>query len=82
VNHKTKTITRGRNTKIDRCSCGAVHLHVGSTSLRISADVARELRDTLVGAFAEIDKPTVTEDAPAIRLVTDSEGSDEDSKIH
>lgn len=81
MKHIVKTIARSQHCKIDRCSCGAVHLSVGSTTVRIKDAAARELRDLLTTALAEIDRQAQAE-APRIHLV-DGSGEDEGGpKIH
>lgn len=60
VEHKLRTIVRTDHCKIDHCQCGAVHISVGNTTVRVKADSARELRDALVRAMAEIDTPNTT----------------------
>ena len=62
VEHKVRTVTRTQHCKIDNCTCGAVHISVGSVTMRIKAGAARELRDALVRAMAEIDTQTTTAD--------------------
>ncbi|HLT39092.1 MAG TPA: hypothetical protein VK034_22565 [Enhygromyxa sp.] len=77
LQHIVKTLVRTPNCKIDRCSCGAVHVSVGSTTVRISDGAARELRDALTHALTEIDRPQrFPAPTPAIHLV-DTRGDDD-----
>lgn len=69
VKHVTTTIARTSSCRIDRCSCGAVHISVGGTTIRVRDGVARELRDILGAALREIDKQSATAPAPSFYLV-------------
>jgi hypothetical protein len=55
LEHRQKTIARTRNTRIDQCTCGAIHISVGSTTVRISEGAARELKDSLARAIEQVD---------------------------
>jgi hypothetical protein len=78
LQHIIKTLVRTPNCKIDHCSCGAVHVSVGSTTVRINDGAARELRDALTHALVEIDRTQQSfAPAPALHLV-DTTGGDED----
>jgi hypothetical protein len=65
---------RTANCKIDRCTCGAVHVSVGSTTVRITDGAARELRDALAQALPEPRQSFAP--TPAIHLV-DTRGDDD-----
>ncbi len=67
---------RTANCKIDQCSCGAVHVSVGATTVRLSDAAARELRDALTRALVEGDGRKSFAPTPVIHLV-DTRG-DED----
>ncbi|MEM7153902.1 MAG: hypothetical protein AAF799_13720 [Myxococcota bacterium] len=60
MEHKLRTLVRTDHCKIDHCQCGAVHISVGNTTVRVQTNNARELRDALVRAMAEIDAPNTT----------------------
>lgn len=84
LEHRLRQVTRTQNCKIDHCSCGAVHISVGSTTVRIKAGAARELRDALVRAMAEIDTAEKTTTAAAVlkapfRLVLPNTPTKDDS---
>jgi hypothetical protein len=81
VSHVTKPIARTPNCRIDQCSCGAVHISVGGTTIRIQDGVARELRDVLVAAMHEIDKPRTTQ-APSFHLVPSLVAPPDDDELH
>lgn len=82
MEHRTRTIARGPNTRIDRCTCGAIHLHVGATTLRLSEAVARELAKSLALGFAQLDTSANSSPAPqpAFRVVSPSD--DDDGQLH
>jgi hypothetical protein len=83
LKHVTTTIARTPNCRIDRCSCGAVHISVGSTTIRIQDGAARELRDILALAMSEIDKQTSTAPAPpSFHLVRSLGDDDGDPELH
>lgn len=69
MKHVTTTIARTSSCRIDRCSCGAVHVSVGGTTIRIRDGVARELRDVLATALREIDKQSAQAPTPTFHLV-------------
>lgn len=82
MKHVVTTIARASNTRIDRCSCGAIHITVGGTTIRIREAAARELEGLLGAAMRTIDQQQgagVGAPAPAIHLVP-SLGSDEDGE--
>ena len=81
MKHVVSTIARAQNTRIDRCSCGAVHITVGGTTLRIKDGAARELRDLLNVAMRAIDghESSVGAPAPSIHLVP-SLGNEDDGE--
>ena len=85
MEHKVRTVTRSARCKVDHCSCGAVHIAIGSTTVRVNAEAARELRDVLVRAMAEIDSQpqTVTASAAVLKapfklVLPDDDGDDGD----
>ncbi len=82
MEHRTRTIARGPNTRIDQCSCGAVHVHVGATTLRLPDAVARELTQSLARGFAQLDTASQSTVAaePALRVV--SPVTDDDGHLH
>jgi hypothetical protein len=84
VNHVSTPIARTQNCRIDRCSCGAVHITVGGTTIRIQDGAARELRDILTSALAEIDRQSRTTMAPSFHLVPSLVGpaNDDDGELH
>lgn len=83
MKHDVTTIARAPNTRIDRCSCGAVHITVGGTTVRIRDAAARELRDLLNAAMRTIDQQGthVGAPAPSIHLVP-SLGGDDEPELH
>ena len=68
MEHRPKTIARTRNTRVDQCTCGAIHVSVGSTTVRITEEAARELKDALVRAMDQVDAQAsaVTTTAPSV----------------
>jgi hypothetical protein len=78
LEHRVRNIHRSAHCKIDQCTCGAVHLTVGSTTVRLTEGIARELRDSLVQAIGAIDRAR-TNAPPPIALVTNP---DDDPKVH
>jgi hypothetical protein len=58
-----------------------VHVTVGGTTIRVQDGAARELRDVLTQALAEIDRQTRVTTAPSFHLVPslapDDDGSGE-----
>lgn len=60
MEHRARTIASTSSCRIDRCSCGAIHLTVGGTTLRIPESQARELLAALGQSFAQIDASTTT----------------------
>lgn len=81
MKHVVTTIARASNTRIDRCSCGAIHITVGGTTIRIKDGAARELRDLLAVAMRTVDQQQhhIGAPAPAIHLVP-SLGADDDGE--
>jgi hypothetical protein len=77
LQHVIKNLVRTPNCKIDRCSCGAVHVSVGSTTMRIPEGAARELRDALTNAMSAVDG-TSTAPTPGIHLVSSRGDEDPD----
>jgi hypothetical protein len=82
VSHVTKPIARTSNCRIDHCSCGAVHISVGGTTIRIQDGVARELRDVLAAALNEIDKQSRLTLAPSFHLVPSLAAPPDDEDFH
>jgi hypothetical protein len=82
LSHVTKPIARSPNCRIDRCSCGAVHISVGGTTIRIQDGVSRELRDVLTAALNEIDKQSRLTMAPSFHLVPSLVAPPEDDELH
>ncbi|PRQ05168.1 hypothetical protein [Enhygromyxa salina] len=83
MKHIATTIARTSNCRIDRCSCGAVHISVGGTTVRVQDGIARELRDILGLAIGEIDKQTSTAPAPpSFHLVRSLGDDDGDPELH
>ena len=84
MDHVTKPIARTSSCRIDRCSCGAIHVSVAGTTVRIREGVARELRDVLAAAFRELDRQsTTTAAAPSFFLVPSIVGDDDgDPELH
>ena len=79
MKHVVQNIARASNTRIDRCSCGAVHITVGGTTVRIKDAAARELRDVLTLAMRTIDQQarSIGASPPAIHLVPSLGGDDD-----
>jgi hypothetical protein len=82
LSHVTKPIARTSNCRIDRCSCGAVHISVGGTTIRVQDGVARELRDVLTAALVEIDKQSRVTLAPSFHLVPSLGPTLDDDELH
>lgn len=82
MSHVTKPIARTQNCRIDHCSCGAVHISVGGTTIRIQDGAARELRDVLTAALTEIDKQSRLTMAPAFHLVPSLVAPPDDDEMH
>jgi hypothetical protein len=82
VSHVSKPIARTSNCRIDQCSCGAVHISVGGTTIRIQDGVARELRDVLTAALNEIDKQARLTLAPSFHLVPSLVAPPDDDELH
>lgn len=83
MKHVTTTIARTSGCRVDRCSCGAIHVSVGGTTVRLREGVARELRDILELAMREIDKQSRAAPAPSFHLVPSITGDDDpDSNLH
>ncbi len=80
VEHQVKTLVRTPRVRIDECSCGAVHLTMNGTTVRIDAGTSRELRDGLVHALAEIDRRVVKAPLPSALRVRDND--DDDPTVH
>lgn len=55
LEHRVTPLIQTERCRIDRCTCGAIHVTVAGTTVRIREDAARDLRDALVRAMAEID---------------------------
>lgn len=64
MKHVTKTIARAANTRIDQCSCGAIHITVGGVTMRIREQAARELRDVLIAGLRAVDQNTTNAPMP------------------
>jgi hypothetical protein len=77
LQHIIKTLVRTPSCKIDRCSCGAVHISVGSTTVRLVEGAARELSEALARAMVAIDGRQSAAPAPALHLV-DTRGDEDD----
>jgi hypothetical protein len=73
MQHIIKTLVRTQSCKIDQCSCGAVHVSVGSMTVRITENATRELHEALSRAMVEIDGRHAPAPTPVIHLV-DSRG--------
>jgi hypothetical protein len=86
LEHRQKTIARTRNTRIDQCTCGAIHISVGSTTIRISEGAARELKDSLVRAIDGVDANAASAGtSPAVGYSVTLPGDDDESggpKVH
>jgi hypothetical protein len=81
--HDVRNVARTRHCKIDHCSCGAVHVSVGSTTVRIDEAAARELRDALTRAISEIDAAAGrTTTATSVGQFTIVLPDDDPKKIH
>ena len=86
MEHKVRPVTRTKFCKVDACSCGAVHISVGSTTVRVKAEAARDLRDALVRAMAELDtQPETVSAAQVLRapfklVLPESEDDDDDGE--
>lgn len=85
LQHVIKTLVRTPNCKIDRCSCGAVHVSVGATTVRITEAAAKELRDALTHALTEVERRQSLAPTPAIHLVDtrgDEDPEDGEPQLH
>lgn len=80
MQHVTTTIARTSSCRIDRCSCGAVHITVGGTTIRVRDGVARELRDILATAMKQIDDQSTRAATPSFHLVPSLVSSDDDGE--
>lgn len=76
--HRTKTIARTPRCRVDQCSCGAVHVTTGGTTVRIDASTARELRDVMVQAIMHIDRNSQVVQAPYPNAVAVKDRKDDD----
>ena len=81
MEHRTKTIARTRTTRVDQCTCGAVHITVGGTTVRVPESAARELKDALVRGIEAIDAETVSAPSRGFRVVLPDD-DDPDGKLH
>ena len=82
MEHRTRTIARGPNTRVDQCTCGAIHVHVGATTLRLSDKVGRELAHSLAHGFAQVDTAAKSVVAPQPTFRVISSGDDDDGHLH
>ena len=83
MKHVTTTIAHTSSCRVDQCSCGSIHISVGATTIRIRDGVARELRDVLISAMAEIDKRNSTAPAPpSFRLIHSLGEDDGEPELH
>ncbi|MCA9699358.1 MAG: hypothetical protein KC431_17670 [Myxococcales bacterium] len=64
MEHVVKTLVRTGNCRVDQCSCGAVHVSVAGTTVRIKEEAARELFAALGQAFVQIDQGRRLAQAP------------------
>jgi hypothetical protein len=80
MSHVTKPIARSPNCRIDQCSCGAVHISVGGTTIRIQEGVARELQHVLAASMHQIDQARTQ--APSFHLVPSIVAPPDDDELH
>ena len=83
MKHVVHTVARTPNTRVDRCSCGAVHITVGGTTIRLKEPAARELLDSLKRGLAASAEPTTFAPMPVIHLVSPKDDEpDEGPQVH
>jgi hypothetical protein len=82
LQHIIKTLVRTPSCKIDRCSCGAVHISVGSTTVRLVEGAARELSEALARAMVAIDGRQSAGREPGLYLADTSGNGDDGPQFH
>lgn len=73
--HELRLLARLGNTRVEQCSCGAVHLHVGSITLRLDPERATDLAHALASAAKEFTPQQSTVTAASSMAAAEDSGS-------
>ena len=68
--------------RVDRCSCGALHMHVGALTLKLAQDAMESLSDTLAEAMAVNQQLCQQSRGPTLQLVPPPVSDDLEMDFH
>lgn len=54
MEHRTRTLAQNEQCSVQLCTCGALHITVGSVTVRVRQPAAENLRDVLAAALQKI----------------------------
>ncbi|HEY8377227.1 MAG TPA: hypothetical protein VIK91_12090 [Nannocystis sp.] len=54
MEHRIRTVAQNEQCTVQQCTCGVLHVSVGSVTLRLRAPAAAGLRDGLAAALQKI----------------------------
>lgn len=73
--HELRLLSRLGHIRVEQCSCGAVHLHVGSITMRLEPEKAHDLARALSSAAKEFTPLEATVTAASSLAASEDSGS-------
>ncbi len=68
MEHRTRTLAQNEQCSVQLCTCGALHVTVGSVTVRVRKPAAENLRDVLAAALQKIAAEEEAQQRPQLRL--------------
>ncbi|PCC68277.1 hypothetical protein SAMN02745121_05155 [Nannocystis exedens] len=64
MEHRTRTVAQNEQCTVLQCSCGMLHVSVGSVTVRMRPAAAAGLRDAVAAALQKIEAEDLARGAP------------------
>jgi len=66
MEHRTRTVAQNEQCTVQQCTCGMLHVSVGSVTVRMRPAAAGQLRDALAAALQKIEADDPSPGTPRV----------------